>query len=135
MDSLALVDEQIKAGRDLFERLNREEIPVNAAAWVKEGDGGQWYLYLVTPLVGEDGMTKPSYRRITPVVRRMQEEGFWIDPFEVKVVGPSDPVGEDIADIHRRYPGRMATRYGGASLGGLAIDGAYIYPALPAATV
>ena len=48
----------------------------------------------MTPLVSEDGAKKPAFRRVIPVIRRLQEEGFWIDLFEVKVVGPTEPVGE-----------------------------------------
>ncbi len=128
MDSVALVEEQIKAGQELVKRLNGEGIPVVAAAWIKGSEGSQWYLYLVTPLVGEDGAKKAAYHRMTPTIRQIQAEGAWIDPFEVKVIAPSAPLGEAIADIHRRYPGRLATRYGGPSLGGMSIDGAYIYP-------
>ena len=89
MDSIALVEEQIKAGQKLVERLNREKIPVVAAAWIKQSEGSQWYLFLVTPLVGEDRATKLAYHRITPVIRQVHGEGFEIDPFEVKVVGPA----------------------------------------------
>jgi hypothetical protein len=128
VDQIALVEEQIRDGQKLVEQLNGEGVPVSAAAWVKESEGGQWYLYLVTSLVREDGATKPAYRRVTGVIRRLQGDGLWIDPFEVKVIGPTDPVGEAIVEAQQRYPGRMATRYAGASLGGLSIEGAYIYP-------
>src|SRR4051812_33276153 len=75
MDSFALVEEQIKAGPKLLDRLNRAGIPVVAAAWVKPTERFQWYLYLVTPLVGEDGAVRPAYRRINPVVREVEGEG------------------------------------------------------------
>ena len=135
MDSMALVEEQIKAGQKLVERLNREHIPVSAAAWIKASEGSQWYLYLVTPLVGEDRATKPAYRRVSPVIRQVQAEGFWIDPFEVKVIGPTAVTGEAIAEVQRRHPGGLGIRYAGATLGELSIEGAYIYPpaAAPAA--
>ncbi len=131
MDQIVLVEEQIKAGQKLIELLNEEGIPVLAGGWIKESEGGQ-YLYLVTPLVGEDGATKPAYRRIVPVIRRMQEIGLWIDPFEVKVVGPTEPLAQAIMEVQRRYPGRQGICYGITSLAELPIDGAYIYPAAPA---
>jgi hypothetical protein len=132
VDPIALVDEQIKAGQKLVERLNTAEVPVAAAAWIKEAEGEKWYLYLVTSLVGEDGAKKPAYRRITPFISQLQGEGFWIDPFEVKVIGPTHPVAQAILAVQRQSPGgRLATRYGGASLGGLSVEGAYLYP-LPA---
>ena len=50
-----LVGMQFKEGRRLLDRLAREGVPVTAAAWVKESESGDWYLYLATPLVAEDG--------------------------------------------------------------------------------
>ncbi len=61
VDSIALVGEQINAGRKLIERLKGAGIPVSAAAWVKPTERFHWYLYLVTPLVGEDGAKKLAY--------------------------------------------------------------------------
>lgn len=135
MDSNTLVEEQLKAGQLLLERLNAHGVPVVGAAWIKKSESDQWYLYLVTPLVGADGTRKPAYRRITPVVRELQGEGCWIDPFEVKVIAPGDTTGAALAELNRRFPGRMATRYAGASLGDMSVEGAYVYPiASPAAT-
>jgi hypothetical protein len=125
-----LVEKQIDAGQKLIERLNEEGIPVLAGGWIKESESRQWYLYLVTPLVGEDGATKPAYHRIIPVVRQLQGEGFWLDPFEIKVIGPTDPIAEAVIAVHRRLPRGSPTRYHGASLGGLSIEAAYLYPSI-----
>ena len=46
----------------------------------------------------------------------------------VKLVPTSDPLAQAALDIHRRYPGRTATRFGG-KVGGIGVDGVYIYPA------
>lgn len=135
MDSMPPLDEQIRNGQKLIEQLNREGILVPAAAWVKECERWQWYLYLVTSLVGQDGATKRAYQRVTAVVRRLQGEGVWIDPFQLKVISPTDPAGEAIIAVGRQYRGGQVTAYGGASLGRLSIDGAYVYPPLPAGAV
>jgi len=119
---------QIKDGLRLINRLGREGVTVKAAAWVKENESGQWYLYLATPLVGEDDATRPAYRRVNNVVRDMQEDGFWIDPFEIKVIGPHDPIARDILAHRSSHPARIPTRFQGARLGELAVDEAYIYP-------
>jgi hypothetical protein len=131
MDQSTLVEMQIEDGRRLLERLVGEGIPVTAAAWLKESETGQWFLYVVTPLVGEDGATRPAYRRVNAVVRHMQPP-FGINPLEIKLVGPGSPVGEALRDLPGRYPGPSLLRYGGAHLGGLSIDGAYVYPLIVA---
>ena len=127
MDQIPLATEQIEAGRKLIERLVENGIAVTAAGWVKESDGWQWYLYLVTPLVGEDGATTPAYRRILAVLRTGSPPE--IDPFLIKVVGPNKPVGQAILDA-QRHGSRLWGGYSGTSLGGMSVDGAYVYPPL-----
>jgi len=128
VDPFALVDEQIAAGKKLIERLNQEGIAVVAGGWVKESDRDRWYLYLITPLVGEDGATRATYRRVVPVIRQLQEEGTAIDFFEVKVIGPKDPVAVPVLQMQRNASNRLPIRYPSTSLGGLSIEGAYFYP-------
>jgi hypothetical protein len=127
MDQDLLVEEQIKDGQNLVEQLNGEGIPVTAAAWIKKSEA-KWYLYLVTPLVKEGGATKPAYHRISPVVRRLQEAGQSIDQFEVKAVGPTDPIAVAVTDAQREHAGKRPIRYGGRAFIGLDIEDAYIYP-------
>src|SRR5437660_12729851 len=76
MAQATLVEMQINEGQRLIDRLAKEGVAVTGAAWVKESENGDWYLYVVTPLVGEDGATKPAYRRVNRVIREMQKEGF-----------------------------------------------------------
>jgi hypothetical protein len=128
VDTVALVSEQIKAGQQLVERLRGAGIPLTAAAWVKPTERYQWYLYLVTPLVGEDRAVRPASRRIRPIVRALQDEGVWIEPSDLMLIGTTEATGEAIAAISRQVPPRrFGTRYGGASLGELSIDDAYVY--------
>jgi hypothetical protein len=131
MAQTALVEMQIKEGQTLIDRLTYEGIAVTAAAWVKESDSGDWYLYLATPLVGEDGATRPAYRRVNAVIRKMEEEGFGMDPFEKKVIGPHDPVARDLAEHREARPAGPPTLFRGNRLGALAVEEAYIYPPPP----
>jgi hypothetical protein len=117
----------IRDGQQLIDQLTAEGVAVTAAAWVKESDGGLWYLYLVTPLVSEEGDTLPAYRRVNAVIREMQKEDLWIDPFDKKVIGPHDPIARDIM-AHRSRRARTLTWFGGSRLGELAVEEACIYP-------
>jgi hypothetical protein len=51
MDQGPLVSEQIEDGKRFLERLAAQDVPVTAAAWIKESERPRWYLYLATPLV------------------------------------------------------------------------------------
>jgi len=105
---------------------------VTAASWVKESDSGDWYLYLATPLVGEDGATTPAYHRVNSVIREMQPEGFGMDPFEIKLIGTHDPIAKDL--VAHRAPRPAVLRYrrtAGSRFGELAVEEAFIYPRPP----
>ncbi len=131
MAQAALVERQIQEGQTLLDRLTYERVAVTAAAWVKESDGGDWYLYLATPLVGEDEDTAPASRRVNAVVRQMEKEGFGMDPFHKKIIGPHDPIARDLVAHRKARPGGPPTRFGGFRLGELYVDEAFIYPPPP----
>lgn len=128
MAQATLVEMQIKDGQRLLDQLTKEGVAIPAAGWVKENESGQWYFYIATPLVSKDGGKRPAYRRVNNVVREMQKEGFWIDPFEIKVIGPHDLIAKDMLAHRVSRPTRIPTRFEGARLGELAVDEAYIYP-------
>src|SRR6266567_8434008 len=116
MAQAPLVEMQIKEGQTLIDRLTYEGIGVTAAAWVKESESGDWYLYLATPLVGADGATKAAYRRVNAVIREMEKEGFGMDPFEKKVIGPHDPIARDMLAQRDGRRVRTPTWFGGSRL-------------------
>jgi hypothetical protein len=127
MDKTTLVEGQIRDGQRLIDHLAANGIPVTAACWMKESDGGLWYLYLATPLVNDDAGTTPAYHRINAVIRSLPEPlGF--SPFQIKAVSSAGPVAQAILEYQRRYPVRYPLAYGGPSLGGVSIDAGHIYP-------
>jgi hypothetical protein len=128
MAQAVLVEMQIKEGQRLLDRLAQAGVPVTAAAWVKESESGDWYLYLVTPLVSEGGAKKAAYHRVNEVIREMEKEGFGMDPFAKKVVGPHDPIARDLVANRSSRPGGPPTPFWGSRLGELSIEEAYIYP-------
>ncbi len=130
MDQETLVENQIGDGQKLAEELARAGIEVAAAFWLKAAEESPWYFYVVTPVVDEEGPVR-AYRRTHTVIRRIAQP-FWIDPFEVKLIGPADPLAQDVLAVQRRYRGRGPIRYAGKHLGGVSVEGAYLYP-LPAA--
>lgn len=131
MAQATLVEMQLREGQRLIDRLVQAEVPVPAAAWVKESESGDWYLYLATPLVREGGRKRPAYHRVNTVIREMQKEGFGMDPFEKKVIGPHDPIAKDMVAHRRGRPAGPPTSFRGSRLGELAVEEAYIYPPPP----
>jgi hypothetical protein len=134
MDQIPLVSQQIDDGKRLIAGLLEEGIPVTGAFWVKESEGGWWYLYIATLLVGRSGATLPAYARINRVIRQMPQP-FGIDTSEVKAVAPSDPIAEAALALQERHPGNRGFFFEGSQLGGKYIEAAYIYPPVNALAV
>jgi hypothetical protein len=128
MGQTSLVEMQLQAGQRVIERLGQEGIEIIAGCWAKESESGQWFLYLVTPLVGEDGATSQAYGRVSPLILKMHHEGNWIDPDEVKVIGPTDPIAKDVLGYRRHRPGRVLSWHRGYRLGEMDVEEAYVYP-------
>jgi len=131
MAEATLVDMQLKEGQRLIDRLAQEGIAVTAAAWVMESESQDWYLYRATPLVSEGGGKREAYHRVNEVIRKMQEEGFGMDPFAKKLIGSNDPIAKDLVAHREGRPGGLPTPFRGSQLGDLAVEEAYIYPRSP----
>jgi hypothetical protein len=137
-----LVSDELENGRKLVERLIEGGLDVRLAFWVKESDAGQWFLYLVSPVVDEKGPAA-AYRALVPLMEQMPELG--IDPSSVKLVGMNDSAAAKAWEVIRPriphspfavhgakpYPGM--TRFGGETFAGMNVEGVYIYPPFQAA--
>src|SRR4051812_2818996 len=99
-----LVEGQISVGQQLIDRLREEGISVVAAAWVNETGSDRWELYLVTPSAGRGGRRGSAYRRIQEMKETVPAP-VWLGPFQITVLGPSEPIGKAMIYIQRRYPG------------------------------
>jgi hypothetical protein len=128
MGQTALVETQIREGQRLLDRLAQDGVQVTAAAWVKEAESGDWYLYLATPLVPEGGGRRLAYHRVNEVIRELLNEGFAMDPYAKKVVAPDDPIARDIVAHRNGVPGGPPALFRGSRLGDLPVEDAFIYP-------
>ena len=137
MDQDAVVNEQAESGKRLIAAVEANGFEVRVAFWAKLTDEGNWYLYLASPFVEENG-GRAAYGVVLEVLRKQPD--IWIDSFEIRVIGLKDTLAKAALEVvrprgsdsqfavknPRPYPG--LTRFGGASLGGVSIDGAFIYP-------
>src|SRR5262249_3388433 len=107
------------------------------AFWARLSDSERWVLYIASSYVDQRGPGE-SYRLIHAILRAAPEWG--IDPFTVSVLGAGNPMADAAAELVKPKvatgpfavanpkPYRGMTRFGGHSLGGVPIDGAFIYP-------
>ena len=142
MDQDAVVSEKTESGKRLIEALAAAGFDVRIAFWAKPTDDGKWFLYLASPAVDDKGPAI-AYRFVFGVVQQIPD--LWIEPLDVKVIGLNDSLAKAALALMKRtvtdspfavqnpkpYPGM--THFGGSVLGGVSVDGAYIYPPAQAA--
>lgn len=118
-----LVTEQIDDG-EAFVRDFGDYVRVSAAFWVKPADANDWYLYIASDDI-DDSNFDIAYLE---VLRRLNRQKYpWVDPFRIKLVNSVDSVARQAIEIRDRHPANIPIRYNRSYLGGLGIDGAYIY--------
>ena len=131
-----MVSDQNEDGKRLIEALLATGFDVRIAFWAKPTESGKWYLYLVSPFVNEHGH-KEAYLYVFAQLRKMPE--VWIEPLDIKVIGLEDSLGKAALELRNsRFADRASasnpkllqrmTRFDGSTLGGVSVDGAYIYP-------
>ncbi len=125
MDQSTLVENEIADGRRFVERFAADGNPVQAAFWVKTAEEDSWFLYLATDLVDKEGPAF-TYRAVHASLGKLDES--WMTSSEIKVISPNNPIAREVLAVMSRYPGRLATRFGGKQLGPLLVEQTYIYP-------
>jgi hypothetical protein len=125
MHQATLVEHQIDDVPKLIDQLKRDKFDVKAAFWLYTSEADQWFLYLVSEVVDQVGTTA-AYKIVCGSMRRMT--GLWINPFEVKLVGPDDPISQAVVDFQASMHAPVPTRVRGPNFGKIYIENTYIYP-------
>ncbi len=130
MDQGPLVREEIDAGAELAREFDKYQ-PVKVAFWLKASDEEHRYLYIASDRIDATNLDV-AYGEVLRLAAKMQSP--YLDPFRVKLINAENPLAKAAVEINERFPGRLATRFGGKSFGGIIVDDVYIYPSpLPAA--
>jgi hypothetical protein len=124
MDQDTLVKEQIDAGKAFIDDFAQFK-PVKVAFWLKASGESRWYLYVAYDKSGGSSV-REDYRRVLQLLGHMQNP--FLDAFDVKLVGMDDPVAKAALEIRDRSPAPLATLLRDRQIGGLIVEGAYIYP-------
>lgn len=123
MDQTPLVIEQKDAGRRFLTEFDKV-YPLKAAFWLQESDSESWDLYVVSDHITDDNFDL-GYGEVVRITDDRPDP--WLDPFHVKLVGANDPTALAVAQILRKYPGSLATNFHGRMLGGVSVEGVYVY--------
>jgi hypothetical protein len=127
MDTKTLVKEQLDAGAKLVEQLPQNGFEVSAAFWLKGTENGQWRFYIVSPLVETAGFGE-AHRQLEKLLRQMPES-LWIRPLNIWLIGPTDPIAQDVLEFLRRIPSHWGgpIPWEGITLGRMSVEDAFLY--------
>ena len=124
MDQATLVEHQIDDVTRLVDQLRRDGFDVKAAFWLYTSEADQWFLYIASDAVNQEGITE-AYKAVGRTMRRLPD--LQIDRFQVKLVTPDDPVAKAVIDFQSKRHARLPTRVRAANLGDVYIESAYLY--------
>lgn len=131
MDKAILVDEQIVAGREFAEAFNAS-YAVDVLFWLNPAESSEWKLYLASQAISDNNVDQ-AYREVLELVGSGKQ--MWLDAFQIKLISSGDALAKKAKEIRDRHHAPLVTRYGGSSLAGIPVDGAYIYPPLSATAI
>jgi hypothetical protein len=115
---------QIDGGKALVESLRNAGFDVAVSGWTKSTDGGDWYLYIASRDVDDRGITE-AYGTVFTTIQA--NPTFGIDPFDVKLIGPQNPIAKDLLDIRGTGGAPILTRSRRPRLGQMSVDETYVY--------
>jgi len=114
--------QQIEAGKRLVREFAKY-MPVQAAFWLNDTERNHWFLYLASDQIDNSNFDL-AYGEVGRITSKMPD--IWLDPFQIKVAGLSDPIPKAVVEIQSKYPQHTDIRY----RGGRSVGEVYIY-ALP----
>lgn len=124
MDQEPLVTEQIDAGAKFLAEFEKK-IPVMAAFWLKASEESSWYLYVASDDFNH-GDLRVGYGEVLRIAGELRDPNF--DPFQVKLIKPSDPLAKAALEHLQRFAGRKSIRLRRRTFGEIGVDDVYIYP-------
>ncbi len=130
MDTDTLVNGRMGGGKLLVDQLYAAGFEAEAIFWAKLSTEPRWYLRIVTPMVDTEGAFK-AYSALLAVFKALPEP-HPVDPFEVKLIGPSDRLAQNVLAIQEEQLNPKTSRR--EHFLDLNVEGFHLYP-LPARSV
>jgi hypothetical protein len=122
MDQGSLVMEQIEAG-NRFLREFEKSTRVVVAFWLKEGEDGQWNLYVASDRF-DKGKLGMAYGEVLRIAKEMKDPYF--EPFQVKLVGLAEPTVRAALEFYIAHPPKIPFHIRERNFGGIAVEEAYL---------
>jgi hypothetical protein len=132
-----LVERFIEDGWELINHLLKADFPILTACWAKVildddqmGDRREWQLFLVSPLVDEQGPAD-AYEKAYNALRSMPQfdQVFArISLGMIKLIGERNPITQAVSQILKRFHGKGPIYVRRCRLGQIQAEEVYVYP-------
>ncbi|MGP0068833.1 MAG: hypothetical protein ACLQGP_35190 [Isosphaeraceae bacterium] len=124
MDQEPLVREWIDAARKLLDELEND-LPIQAAFWLKEDEDSHWNLYIASERV-KNGGTAADYGVVANASKTIDDPNLNLS--RVTLIGIKDPLAQAALDMYKRYPTRIPIFRWRDPFGKRYVEGLYLYP-------
>jgi hypothetical protein len=124
MDKGPLVNEEIEGAARFLAEFDKR-FPVESAFWLKEGNHGNWSLYVVSDEIADENFDRAN-REVARITNEMRDP--WFDGLQVRVLGDDKSLGNAVAELRRRYPADRPARFFGQTVDGIPAEEIYVYP-------
>jgi hypothetical protein len=124
MDKGPLVNEEIEGAARFLAEFHKR-YPVESAFWLKEGEHGNWSLYVVSKKITDENFDR-AYYDVALITNEMRDP--WFDGMQVRVRGVNEPLPKAVAELRRRYPTDKPARFFGQMVDGIPAEEIYVYP-------
>jgi hypothetical protein len=122
----------IEFGRKIWESLREnKEFPIQGIFWLLEPasspplpDTGEWRLVIAAPKVDTLGQ-RDAYRQLAEITRDNQVSSR--RPFSIELISPRHPLYQALRSVFGRAESVEGARLANTQVGGMFIDGAYLY--------
>ncbi len=131
-----LVERLIEDGEELINQL-RYDFPILTACWAKVildddqmGDRGEWQLFLVSPLVDQEGPAD-AYEKAYNALRNMPQFDQMFARISwsmIKIIGEKNPITQGVIKILKRFHGKAPIYVRRCRLGQIEAEEVYVYP-------
>ncbi len=123
MDQTLLVAEQLDIGMKFLEVVEKH-LTVAAAVWIKRQDTKDWWLYVVTPDLESEHLSKVRLK-LSRAKREFRNR--WLNSCHLELARLDDPVATESLEIKNLYPDEKVIPHPDCYLAKMGVENVYIY--------
>ncbi len=121
----ALNEADLEFGRTVWQLLRaNKEFPIMGAFWLLEPEAGEWHLVIASPRVDALG-PRDAYRELSKVIRHIPSESG--QRLKIELISPMQPMYQALRSVFAQTASVEGARLGNTQVGGMFIEGAYLY--------